>query len=781
MFKKKVLIYAFLHLSCIIPLFSALELNGTTLGNANLQINNNNSNISNVMKIRMKNGRKIDTANISNNNKNNETPGKDSVIKEQLLTKLNISLYEINNENKIQDDFLQNPSNFPHNLEIILQVLQKLDNKDCIEDTGIVMEAFAKEERWTLEMLDSFPKFPVGILYGNHYQMGSFDECINIQHKLGPKKSIKGQYCMADIHFENATENKFWNHLNHSHHYIRNRFKITDKTMHWAICLPSSCTSKDAQIFVREVFTAIVNLSTLEVEVDEKNCYIHGESARITPGEIVYGCVIGAFLMFTIFATAFHCWKLNERKKSTNYNVEAARSKVKLWHEVIISFSVIRNIYKFQHTKPTDLNLECIAGIKVLSMAIIIGGHALIFMIGGPVENAIFMEQEFQKVENGIFSNNPLLVDTFLLTSGFLLCRLLLIELDKRKGRLNVMVLYIGRYIRLTPSYLVVLGLYMTVLNRTGDGPFWNTKIELEKERCFSSWWTNLLYINNYVNTDKLCMFQSWYLAVDYHLFILAPAILYPLWKNNKLGEILLVSTTVLTVIVPFWITFRNNLDPTLLAFPPEVKDLSTNYYFKNVYIKTHMRASSYWMGLIFGYLVHKFQNSGNKLPKYILWSGWLCSTVLGCLSMFSVAVFYDPLHEYNHLESAIYASLHRVAWCISIGWILFVCITDNAGIVNKFLSYKLFIPLSRLTYCAYLTNGLIEIYSQASLRQPTYLRKWDLSVNIFGHMMYNVIFAFVLCIFFESPIHGLEKILMTRADKRGKQQKTTIQSTEDS
>lgn len=52
------------------------------------------------------------------------------------------------------------------------------------------------------------------------------------------------------------------------------------------------------------------------------------------------------------------------------------------------------------------------------------------------------------KIENGIFLNNPLMVDTFLLLSGFLMCRLLLVELEKRKGKINFGIIYIARYLR---------------------------------------------------------------------------------------------------------------------------------------------------------------------------------------------------------------------------------------------------------------------------------------------------------------------------------------------
>lgn len=178
-----------------------------------------------------------------------------------------------------------------------------------------------------------------------------------------------------------------------------------------------------------------------------------------------------------------------------------------------------------------------------------------------------FIFQQTRMVQNAFLLNSPLLVDTFLLLSGFLLARLLLLELEKRKGKINFGLLYIFRYIRLTPAYLAIIALYATVLPRIGSGPLWNQRMELEKNRCLNSWWTNLLYINNYVDTNQLCMFQSWYLAADTQLFILAPIVLYPLYRFRRFGFSILISLTVITTLVPFLLTFFREIDPTFLIF----------------------------------------------------------------------------------------------------------------------------------------------------------------------------------------------------------------------
>lgn len=62
-------------------------------------------------------------------------------------------------------------------------------------------------------VLDSFPKFPESILYGNFYQLGNFDECIEAKSSVKTendisKNTITGQYCLADIHFSRKLETK---------------------------------------------------------------------------------------------------------------------------------------------------------------------------------------------------------------------------------------------------------------------------------------------------------------------------------------------------------------------------------------------------------------------------------------------------------------------------------------------------------------------------------------------------------------------------------------------
>lgn len=89
----------------------------------------------------------------------------------------------------------------------------------------------------------------------------------------------------------------------------------------------------------------------------------------------------------------------------------------------------------------------------------------------------------------------------------------------------------------------------------------------------------------------------------------------------------------------------------------------------------------------------------------------WIIGSMCNILTLFGL---YG-----RHLSiatTAVYVAVSRITWAIGISWLLIACQTNNAGIINKLLSLKVWIPLSRLSYCAYLLNPLLinSIYLQS-------------------------------------------------------------------
>lgn len=89
---------------------------------------------------------------------------------------------------------------------------------------------------------------------------------------------------------------------------------------------------------------------------------------------------------------------------------------------------------------------------------------------------------------------------------------------------------YIHRYLRLTPILAVIIVISLTLYKQLGSGPLYYTYI-LNAINCDKYWWSALLYIQNYYNPEQICLNHTWYLSVDFQLFLVSPFLAYFVYR----------------------------------------------------------------------------------------------------------------------------------------------------------------------------------------------------------------------------------------------------------
>jgi peptidoglycan/LPS O-acetylase OafA/YrhL len=67
---------------------------------------------------------------------------------------------------------------------------------------------------------------------------------------------------------------------------------------------------------------------------------------------------------------------------------------------------------------------------------------------------------------------------------------------------------YVHRYIRITPPYMVMVFISLTLTKYIGSGPFYPPE-GFEPSECKYNWWHNLLYINNLYDPFKMVFFSK--------------------------------------------------------------------------------------------------------------------------------------------------------------------------------------------------------------------------------------------------------------------------------
>nr|XP_023022147.1 nose resistant to fluoxetine protein 6-like [Leptinotarsa decemlineata] len=388
-------------------------------------------------------------------------------------------------------------------------------------------------------------------------------------------------------------------------------------------------------------------------------------------------------------------------------------------HKSILCFSFQRNMKKLTTVGTNVDGLSCIAGMKVYSMILIILLHRNMFDFGAAVLNIEEIEEYYSRFELTFILNGPILVDSFFTISGFLATYLSLHYYYKMKHKINILHLYIHRYIRMAPTYAVILAFYCTLFVKLGNGPLWQERIGVEQQKCQKVWWANLLFINNYYDTKNYCMFQSWYMACDMNAFLVVPIICLILYKKSIAGVLTIFVLIFASIITVFITVYQFDELPVLLLYVKILLSPSTDSTFLRVYIPGHMRSSSYFVGVMAGYVKYRMNLDNYKIPKRWVRFGWIATVPLLFLSLHISFIFY--VMQVPTWFSALYASMHHLCWSLGIAWMLIAISSGYGYWVGPILSWSPLVILSRLTYTVYLCHGAIQMFSSGIVRQPIY------------------------------------------------------------
>lgn len=241
--------------------------------------------------------------------------------------------------------------------------------------------------------------------------------------------------------------------------------------------------------------------------------------------------------------------------------------------KALIAFSLTRNWYRLLSTPQTEESrtLRYIQGFRYLTILFVVYGHTLIGFTLGLTLNPYRVEESFHTVLTHISLNGFSVVQCFFSISG-LLMSLQFAETMSKQKKFNINYFWIAiiyRYLRLTPVYFLIMLFDATWLYKSqSPSPGWKRVAETERYYCRKNMWTNLLYINNYVNIDETCMPVTWYLAVDMQMFVIGLAIMMLIWRFPRIKKTLLAICAVIALAVPGILTYYYKYDGIVLLTP---------------------------------------------------------------------------------------------------------------------------------------------------------------------------------------------------------------------
>ncbi|RWS30003.1 Nose resistant to fluoxetine protein 6-like protein, partial [Leptotrombidium deliense] len=596
--------------------------------------------------------------------------------------------------------------------------------------------------------------------------LGYYSECID---STAADDQFTGQYCLANIHLPHSAITASSQRVSE---VSPNSFATMNPRV--GICVPSTCKLEETQLLTQKILSKIIVNATASFS----SCYQRTESVRSGNKEAFYVIAVFVFvlLLFIIgttydFMTRALCshtdinknlWKNSTNTTTsvvslTSVTTDSSEKRESIARQFLLAFSFTRNISKIFDTETSANSIDAIHGLRFLCMVWVITGHSYSFAMRWLFfRDPDAIKTASKSVLSQVFANSTFSVDCFFFISGFLLALLTFKQLNKKSGKMNYFAYCFHRYMRLTPLMLAIIGFSATILRYMGQGPAWLESIVMFDKWCRNNWWINALYLHNFINRENMCLSHSWYSAVDMQLYLIAPLILIPLYRRPKIGFSIIAAILMVSMGITAYLTLVKHY-PAVPYFNDLVAESIVNEYYGAIYIKPYCRIGPYLVGIALGYLIYA-SNGQLQLKKIHNLYAWIAATCVG-LAVILAMLPANAGHIPSDTVAALYSATSRTVWAACLAWVTFACVSGRAGFVNTILSWKAFVPLSRLTYSAYLIHPIVIAAFYGS-RETTFDFSHYLMVYLLiGNLVITYAVSLVLSVMFESPFISIGKL----------------------
>ncbi|CAF1371828.1 unnamed protein product [Adineta steineri] len=438
------------------------------------------------------------------------------------------------------------------------------NSSQCSQEFEALLNGTLQQEMWAMKFVDAWGKpLPSGVLTGNTYWVGNYDECLNPLYQVADKSFLQqpfdSQYC--------AFSPQSGEGGSHAVNLVI------------GLCFPKSCSKQEIAM--------IVNKVQPQSNFTDKNFVCSTERRPFSAGPVItvivltllcslllVGTVVDLVLahnidcVSSISARTCHKNQVFELASSSSTTSQSHLSLTKQTpiNETIhssrvpflVEFSIIRTLQKIFSVPKTEdkANYTFLNGMRVLALIWIILGHSLLY--GRASSNNTLEVLSWTKSFAFVFvTNSSFSVDTFFTLSGFLTAILFIRQVEKNtsKGEPEFSVhtfimYYLHRYLRLTPAFMLVVLVSFNLTPYFGRGPFFPSIHGFEPNGCSQYWWTNMLYLNNLIKPQEMCLGVSWYLANDMQFHWIAPLALVPFALKRKRIAFLVVSLFILISVI---------------------------------------------------------------------------------------------------------------------------------------------------------------------------------------------------------------------------------------
>lgn len=384
--------------------------------------------------------------------------------------------------------------------------------------------------------------------------------------------------------------------------------------------------------------------------------------------------------------------------------------------EIFNVFSVIRNgrdLIKYNRNN----SLNIFHGLKVFTMILVLFGHKFLYFIISPITYTIPLEKMYKEGPDFLLTCMNL-IDPFFYIAGYLMYVMLIPQFNKPgTSWYQILMVVAYKYLKVLPSYVIVMLMTAFVIPHLGDGPFWASRIWPEADKCKNYWWANILVVSNFIPVENQCLIAGWYVSCLLQFLVIGTTVVYVYVKRRKIGIYLIIMLLCASLAISFVTTYVNQVYGIVRLMYSFLENPSNSTEFSYYYRPFFYRGTPFFTGLLAGVVVEELKKREIKFSTSTVYAGTLVITTVSIWVQLYGARFHDVYRPYDALEQSLYGSFSHCTWAAILFWLTVCHFTTGFGPIEKLFNNRLTIPLGRLSYTVYLVNITVVMMIESKQR----------------------------------------------------------------
>uniref|UniRef100_A0A158P9B6 NRF domain-containing protein n=1 Tax=Angiostrongylus cantonensis TaxID=6313 RepID=A0A158P9B6_ANGCA len=466
------------------------------------------------------------------------------------------------------------------------------------------------------------------------------------------------------------------------------------------VCMPSSCTDDELHRLVERYSPY---KTTIDCELD----------VRFSTAAVIILVIFGFWVMLQIAVTVVDSDSL-----------------------LLMCLNIKLNTRRALSTKRAPQSLHALHGLEFIAFIWLITG--MVYNLMQPyIENVAFSYDAVSSLTVHPTNNYSYLVDGLLAMSALYTTYLLYGEMSSLNDLLHIVR---RTLLRFWPAYAFCVLFMWILFPELSSGPLW---IHTETaERCSNSWWKNVLFINNLFGVRDTCVDFGYVVSLEAQYFVPLIALIYLARTRLLLAKIIASSLMSVSILIGFYRTYAGALPPAPLLTAEPIELERTEQMLNMLLISPLVRASPTLVGFLFGVCMW---NEDGPVKKNLF--GRLFTVLVSVFCLLSALFVMFSLHPFatssvgHPVFLACYAAFHRPLWAWSLLSFLYLSHHGSFEWIHAILTWRIFSPLSKLTWVALTVSEPMILYFFSALHRPSYATNWS-TVSFLRHFLLLIIFT---------------------------------------